>query len=178
MRLIPRTGSIPVPGTEQNAVHRPFQYAEVAQLVERNLPKVKVAGSRPVFRSSKTFPLQVYLFPGQITGLCCLSRFRKFPNALYTQKAGPKACFSRFRADSNRCTRFCRPLPSLSATKPFLNWKCKGTGFRLVIQNFSRIKSTWISPTSCQPPAIRNRAHPEICLPPRLIAIKNLCGSI
>ena len=24
----------------------------------------------------------------------------------------------RFRADSNRCTRFCRPLPSHSATKP------------------------------------------------------------
>src|SRR5258708_40238731 len=25
----------------------------------------------------------------------------------------------RFRADSNRCRRFCRPLPSHSATKPF-----------------------------------------------------------
>ncbi len=24
----------------------------------------------------------------------------------------------RFRADSNRCTRFCRPLPSHSATEP------------------------------------------------------------
>jgi hypothetical protein len=26
----------------------------------------------------------------------------------------------RLRADSNRCTRFCRPLPSRSATQPFL----------------------------------------------------------
>lgn len=25
----------------------------------------------------------------------------------------------RFRADSNRCKRFCRPLPSHSATEPF-----------------------------------------------------------
>jgi hypothetical protein len=25
----------------------------------------------------------------------------------------------RFRADSNRCKRFCRPLPSHSATKPY-----------------------------------------------------------
>ena len=30
-----------------------FKKAEVAQLVERNLAKVKVAGSRPVFRSQK-----------------------------------------------------------------------------------------------------------------------------
>ncbi|MEN9961193.1 MAG: hypothetical protein RL045_1446 [Bacteroidota bacterium] len=29
--------------------------------------------------------------------------------------------FWRFRADSNRCRRFCRPLPSHSATKP-INW--------------------------------------------------------
>ena len=27
----------------------------------------------------------------------------------------------RFRADSNRCRWFCRPLPSRSATEPFLN---------------------------------------------------------
>ncbi len=26
----------------------------------------------------------------------------------------------RFRADSNRCTRFCRPLPSHSATEPYI----------------------------------------------------------
>ena len=28
--------------------------------------------------------------------------------------------FLRSRADSNRCTRFCRPLPSHSATRPFV----------------------------------------------------------
>lgn len=30
--------------------------AEVAQLVERNLAKVEVAGSNPVFRSAATWP--------------------------------------------------------------------------------------------------------------------------
>jgi hypothetical protein len=35
---------------------RQDKQAKVAQLVERNLAKVKVAGSRPVFRSGK--PLQ------------------------------------------------------------------------------------------------------------------------
>jgi hypothetical protein len=30
----------------------PVQYAKVAQLVERNLAKVEVAGSNPVFRSA------------------------------------------------------------------------------------------------------------------------------
>jgi hypothetical protein len=29
--------------------------------------------------------------------------------------------FLRFRTDSNRCTRFCRPLPSHSATEPDLS---------------------------------------------------------
>ena len=36
----------------------------------------------------------------------------KKPSALH------RAFWLRFRADSNRCTRFCRPLPSRSATKP------------------------------------------------------------
>ena len=36
----------------------------------------------------------------------------KKPSALH------RAFWLRSRADSNRCTRFCRPLPSRSATKP------------------------------------------------------------
>ncbi len=36
--------------------------AEVAQLVERNLAKVKVAGSRPVFRSKDEAPFSELFF--------------------------------------------------------------------------------------------------------------------
>ena len=38
-----------------------------------------------------------------------------------TKKPSGLEGFLRFRADSNRCRRFCRPLPSHSATKP-VNW--------------------------------------------------------
>ena len=38
-----------------------------------------------------------------------------------TKKPSGLEGFLRFRADSNRCRRFCRPLPSHSATKP-INW--------------------------------------------------------
>ena len=49
--------------------------------------------------------------------------------------------FWRFRADSNRCRRFCRPLPSHSATKP-INWDAnlaffnKGAKFLLKFMSF------------------------------------------
>ena len=38
--------------------------AKVAQLVERNLAKVKVAGSRPVFRSKILAPKGAFFFKG------------------------------------------------------------------------------------------------------------------
>ena len=40
-----------------------FLNAKIAQLVERHLAKVEVAGSNPVFRSEKTLPASVFLFP-------------------------------------------------------------------------------------------------------------------
>ncbi len=36
-----------------------LQYAKIAQLVERHLAKVEVAGSNPVFRSKSTFTLNI-----------------------------------------------------------------------------------------------------------------------
>ncbi len=38
-----------------NAYHRAYKRAEVAQLVEHHLAKVRVAGSSPVFRSIFSF---------------------------------------------------------------------------------------------------------------------------
>ena len=43
------------------------------------------------------------------------------------------APFLRSRADSNRCTRFCRPLPSPSATGPFFNKSTKVIKLRTYI---------------------------------------------
>ena len=37
----------------------------------------------------------------------------------------------RYRADSNRCTRFCRPLPSLSATIPYFEFANVHVNFQL-----------------------------------------------
>ena len=45
--------------------------------------------------------------------------------------------YQRFRADSNRCRRFCRPLPSHSATKPFD--ADKKTGLKSMIGNLKRL---------------------------------------
>ena len=39
-----------------------FRDAKIAQLVERHLAKVEVAGSNPVFRSTETLPVSVFLF--------------------------------------------------------------------------------------------------------------------
>ena len=44
-----RAGSIPAPGTSRHQAQ--YIYAELAQLVERNLAKVQVVGSSPIFRS-------------------------------------------------------------------------------------------------------------------------------
>ena len=47
-------GSTPLTSTTQRSIQRkgwPFFIAEVAQLVEHQLPKLRVAGSSPVFRS-------------------------------------------------------------------------------------------------------------------------------
>jgi hypothetical protein len=41
--------------------------------------------------------------------------------------------FLRYRADSNRCIRFCRPPPSHSATVPYLKWDCKSKQFFVFI---------------------------------------------
>lgn len=43
----------------------------------------------------------------------------------------------RFRADSNRCRWFCRPLPSRSATEPFFEW-CKSSKSFLFNQNIDK----------------------------------------
>lgn len=49
-------------------------------------------------------------------------QFPRFPGFNYMEIKNPQSKrikgFLRSRADSNRCTRFCRPLPSRSATRP------------------------------------------------------------
>ena len=51
----------------------------------------------------------------------------------------------RSEADSNRCTRFCRPLPSHSAIRPFLRSvsqsECKGRNILLISKIFCKIIS-------------------------------------
>ncbi len=39
-------------------LHVPLHHAKIAQLVERHLAKVEVAGSNPVFRSNSTYLLE------------------------------------------------------------------------------------------------------------------------
>jgi hypothetical protein len=52
------------------------------------------------------------------------------------KKPSIMTAFLRSRADSNRCRRFCRPLPSHSATGPL---ECKISGFFLFSQIFFHI---------------------------------------
>ena len=55
------------------------------------------------------------------------------------------AVLVRSEADSNRCTRFCRPLPSHSAIRPFLRSvsqpECKGRNILLISKIFCKIIS-------------------------------------
>jgi hypothetical protein len=47
----------------------------------------------------------------------------------------------RSRADSNRCTRFCRPLPSHSATRPVEIQGCKASKYKLSCNLFMQIST-------------------------------------
>ena len=55
--------------------------------------------------------------------------------------------FSRWRRDSNPCTRLCRPLPRLSATPPLRKLACRTlsertTGFEPATSTLARLRST------------------------------------
>ena len=40
-----------------------------------------------------------------------------------------RGIFERCLAESNRCSRFCRPVPNRSAKAPFPYWDCKYRDF-------------------------------------------------
>ena len=51
--------------------------------------------------------------------------------------------FVRCLAESNRCSRFCRPVPNRSAKAPFSYWDCKYTDFYLNCKIYFRILATY-----------------------------------
>ncbi len=71
-------------------------------------------GPAPSYLTKPSF-FRELRFPGNPGFLLGTSAYiqKKFP-----QESGGNAFFGRYRADSNRCTSFCRALPNLSATVP------------------------------------------------------------
>ncbi len=57
-----------------------------------------------------------------------------------------RGCFLRCLAESNRCSRFCRPVPNRSAKAPFLFWDCKYSYFfRICKINYAIIDISYFS---------------------------------
>ena len=54
-----------------------------------------------------------------------------------------RGIFERCLAESNRCSRFCRPVPNRSAKAPFPYWDCKYTDFYLNCKIYFRILATY-----------------------------------
>ena len=50
-----------------------------------------------------------------------------------------RGIFERCLAESNRCSRFCRPVPNRSAKAPFPYWDCKYSDFYRICKIIFRI---------------------------------------
>ena len=80
------------------------RFAEIAQLVEHQLPKLRVAGSNPVFRSKETKPCKSSIYNLQKLD------FKLQSAAQFAQK---KRCAALFL---HMVAHFCRVSPAISIT--------------------------------------------------------------
>ena len=92
------------------------------------LDAVRAEGGTRTHMTVKSHAPETCVSTSFTTSACRFERETRLEPATYslegcrsTNWATPaKMVMMRFRADSNRCTRFCRPLPSHSATEPFV----------------------------------------------------------
>ena len=108
---------------------------------ERKLMRTATASNTPRGRPMDTLRRNCFLFFRCTSQYCKKSSSFLFSISAHLKQKKKTYVFSfafvwRYRADSNRCTRFCRPLPSHSATVPWFSSKISAL-FSLCNENFN-----------------------------------------